>query len=358
MQAIEAMSKAITQSQKGLNTCLDVLPPAVERAADILIGVLRMGRKVLACGNGGSAGDAQHIASELVNRFETERPALAAISLVPDSSVVTAIANDYTYEIIFSRQVQALGREGDVLIAFSTSGNSKNVLRAVDAAHHRRMRVIAFTGRDGGKIAGMLNRFDVELRVPLAETARIQEIHLLLIHTLCKMLDSEFATPTLESPDKVQRDWRNLVRMARGLRPLVFTNGVFDLLHRGHVAYLQAARSRGSCLIVGVNSDHSVRRLGKGPERPIQTAEDRAHILASLSCIDFVTIFDEGTPAKLIAELLPDILVKGGDYTPSEIAGADTVLAAGGVVDTIPFEFVRSTTEIVRRVAVGTEIPS
>ena len=131
MKATDALLQAVLQSRHGMDRCLDILPPAIERAADVMIGALRSDHKVLTCGNGGSAGDAQHIASELVNRFETERTALAALSLVSDSSVVTAIANDYAYEMSFSRQVEALGRERDVLIAFSTSGNSKNVLNAV-----------------------------------------------------------------------------------------------------------------------------------------------------------------------------------------------------------------------------------
>lgn len=350
MKATDALLQAVLQSRHGMDRCLDILPPAIERAADVMIGALRSDHKVLTCGNGGSAGDAQHIASELVNRFETERTALAALSLVSDSSVVTAIANDYAYEMSFSRQVEALGRERDVLIAFSTSGNSKNVLNAVEAAHRRRMRVVAFTGRDGGKLSAMLDRFDVELRAPLDETSRIQEIHLLLIHALCKMIDAEFTAPTIEALDKVELDWIKLFNITRGLRPLVFTNGVFDLLHRGHVIYLQAARSKGACLVVGINSDDSARRLGKGPERPIQNAEDRAHILASLSCVDFVTTFNDDTPARLITDLQPDVLIKGGDYSLPQIVGAETVLARGGVVDTIAFEYERSTTRLIEKI--------
>ena len=349
MQSFDFLA-SIEQAQRSMAACSEALPKSLERAAKVLIGALQTGRKVLTCGNGGSAGDAQHIASELVNRFETERAALAAVSLVPDSSVVTAIANDYAYEFLFSRQVEALGREGDVLLAFSTSGNSRNVLRAVEVAHARKMRVIAMTGKDGGQLTKQLGPFDVEIRAPADTTARIQEVHLLAIHALCSALDGHFTLPTLIAPAKVQTDWRQLAELTCGTRPLVFTNGVFDILHRGHVSYLQGARAMGACLIVGVNTDASARRLRKGPERPIQNEDDRAHILAALACVDFVTLFDDDTPARLIEAVEPDVLVKGGDYARTEIVGADFVLARGGTVEAVPFEHERSTTAIVRKI--------
>ncbi len=342
--------KSIEQAQLSMAACTQNLPTDIERASNILISALLMGRKVLTCGNGGSAGDAQHFASELVNRFETERVALGAVSLVPDSSVVTAIANDYAYEVLFSRQIEALGRKGDVLIVFSTSGNSRNILCAIDAAHKRNMAVIAMTGKDGGQVAKMLGRFDVEVRAPAVTTARIQEIHLLAIHTICKVLDERFTGSTLTTPSNVIKDWRVLMELTRGIRPLVFTNGVFDILHRGHVNYLQKAREMGACLVVGVNSDASVRLLGKGSDRPIQGEDDRAHILASLACVDFVTIFDDETPEKLIEALGPDVLVKGGDYSPLNIAGANFVLSHGGQVECIAIEHERSTTRILRQI--------
>jgi phosphoheptose isomerase len=356
MSRANIFRQSIEQAQRSMASC-EPLVPALDRAADVLIGALQRGRKILTCGNGGSAGDAQHIASELVNRFETERAALAAVSLVPDSSVVTAIANDYAYDVLFSRQVEALGREGDVLMAFSTSGNSRNVVRAIEAAQARGMTVIAITGKGGGHVAQRLRRFDVEVRAPATDTARIQEVHLLAIHALCKALDAHFTQPRLVAPAKVQEDWSELVALTRGLRPLVFTNGVFDILHRGHVTYLQRARDLGACLVVGVNSDQSVRLLGKGPERPLQTAQDRAHVLAALGCVDFVTIFNEATPETLIRKLQPDVLIKGADYAVSDIAGADFVLAHGGRVERVTFEHDRSTTAIVRKIQQSQEEP-
>lgn len=145
--------------------------------------------KILSCGNGGSAGDAQHFSSELLNRFERERPGLPGLALTTDSSTLTSISNDYAYEEIFSKQVRALGRPGDVLLAISTSGNSENVCRAITAAHERSMPVLALTGRDGGRMATMLGADDVEIRVPAERTARIQEVHLVVIHCLCDLID-------------------------------------------------------------------------------------------------------------------------------------------------------------------------
>jgi len=146
--------------------------------------------KILSCGNGGSAGDAQHFSAELLNRFEMERPGLPAMALTTDSSTLTAIANDYSYEDIFAKQVRALGRQSDVLLAISTSGNSENVCRAIVAAHEREMKVVALTGRDGGRMADLLGENDVEIRVPATRTARIQEVHLVVIHCLCDLIDT------------------------------------------------------------------------------------------------------------------------------------------------------------------------
>lgn len=171
----------------------ETMPDRIARAAAMVARCLHDGGKVLACGNGGSAADSQHFASELVNRFEADRRALPAVALTTDSSNLTSIANDFAYERIFSRQVEALGNEGDVLLGISTSGNSANVNRAIEVAHERGMKIVAFSGRQGGKLAGLLRDGDVELRVPADSTARIQEVHLLLIHAICDLLDSEFA---------------------------------------------------------------------------------------------------------------------------------------------------------------------
>jgi len=168
----------------------DTLAPLIEQAARLMVHSLTQGGKILACGNGGSAADAQHFASEMVNRFEHERPGLAAIALTTDTSTLTSIANDYAYDQVFARQVKALGQPGDLLLAISTSGNSPSVLQAVEAAHARSMQVIALTGRNGGSLAEQMQDDDVFLCVPAESTARIQEVHLLIIHCLCDAVDS------------------------------------------------------------------------------------------------------------------------------------------------------------------------
>lgn len=149
------------------------------------------GGKVLACGNGGSAADSQHFAAEFVGRYERERPELAAIALTTDSSIITAIANDYDFDQIFSKQVRALGQSGDVLLAISTSGNSKSVLKAIEAAHEREMTIIALTGKGGGKIGTLLRDTDIHICVPHDRTSRIQEVHILALHCLCDGVDNQ-----------------------------------------------------------------------------------------------------------------------------------------------------------------------
>jgi D-sedoheptulose 7-phosphate isomerase len=165
------------------------LTQPIEAAGLTMSKVLSSGGKILSCGNGGSAGDSQHFSAELLNRFEMERPGLAAIALTTDTSTLTAIANDYEYEQIFSKQVQALGNDSDCLLAISTSGNSANVVQAIHAAHKKNMQVVAMTGCNGGDISQILTTNDIEIRVPSDRTARIQEVHLVIIHCLCDNID-------------------------------------------------------------------------------------------------------------------------------------------------------------------------
>ena len=168
-----------------------LLSKPIAEAVQALLACVTSGGKVLACGNGGSAADAQHFAAEFIGRFERERPELAAIALTTDSSILTAVANDYGFNAVFSRQVRGLGQSGDVLIAISTSGNSPNVLAAVEAAHERDMVVLGLTGRGGGKMASALRDTDVHICVPHERTARIQEVHLLTLHCLCDAVDAQ-----------------------------------------------------------------------------------------------------------------------------------------------------------------------
>jgi D-sedoheptulose 7-phosphate isomerase len=168
---------------------MDALAGPIAQAAERMVHCLKSDGKILACGNGGSAADSQHFAAEMLNRFEMERPGLAAMALTTDTSTLTSIANDYDYDQIFSKQVRALGHAGDLLLAISTSGNSRNVIAAMVAAHEAQMGVIALTGRNGGKMAEALRSTDVHICVPAQSTARIQEVHLLTLHCLCDAID-------------------------------------------------------------------------------------------------------------------------------------------------------------------------
>lgn len=170
---------------------LELLKGPLELAAKRLFDCIIQGNKILACGNGGSAGDAQHFSSEMLNRFEQERPGLPALALTTDSSTITSIGNDYSFNQVFSRQIAALGQPGDVLLAISTSGNSANILQAIQEAQQKDMGIIALTGKDGGELAQILAADDIELRVLSDSTARIQETHILLIHCLCALIDHQ-----------------------------------------------------------------------------------------------------------------------------------------------------------------------
>jgi D-sedoheptulose 7-phosphate isomerase len=190
MDSTERIRQHFEDSAQLKLAAVDALAPAVAGAAQILTASLLDDGKILACGNGGSAADAQHFAAEMVGRFERERPELPAIALSTDTSILTAIANDYSYEQVFAKQVRALGAKGDVLLAISTSGNSGNVIAAINAAREREMHVVALTGKGGGRIGQMLGAGDAHLCVPHDRTARIQEVHLLMIHCLCDAIDN------------------------------------------------------------------------------------------------------------------------------------------------------------------------
>jgi D-sedoheptulose 7-phosphate isomerase len=172
------------------HSAAEALAPQIARAAALMTDCLLADGKLLACGNGGSAADAQHFSAEMVGRFERERPELPAISLTTDTSLLTAVSNDYDFSHVFAKQVRALGRAGDVLLAISTSGNSGNVANAIAAAHEREMRIVALTGKGGGRIGELLAPADVHLCVPHSSTARIQEVHILAIHCLCDAIDA------------------------------------------------------------------------------------------------------------------------------------------------------------------------
>ena len=191
MNSIKIIEELFSASIKTKQDALGVIAGSVSDAALLMTTSLLAGKKILSCGNGGSAADAQHFSSEMVNRFERERQPLPAVALTTDSSAITSIANDYDYNLIFAKQIRALGQEDDILLAITTSGGSANIIEAIHAAHERGMKIIAMTGRDGGETGALMHSNDIEIRVPGDSTARIQEVHLLVLHCLCTLIDHQ-----------------------------------------------------------------------------------------------------------------------------------------------------------------------
>lgn len=189
MNLLARISRQFNDSAQTKLAAMETLSAPIAEAVEAMVASLLAGGKIMACGNGGSAADSQHFAAELLNRFEKERPPLAAVALTTDTSTLTSIANDYSYDQVFAKQVLALGQPSDVLLAISTSGNSPNVAEAVRAAHEREVRVVALTGKGGGAIGPLLNEKDVHICVPSDRTSRIQEVHLLTLHCLCDGID-------------------------------------------------------------------------------------------------------------------------------------------------------------------------
>lgn len=347
----------------------------IAHAAILMRDAVGAGKKVLLCGNGGSAADAQHIAAELVGRFVIERRPLPAIALTTDTSALTAIGNDYGYEHVFSRQVEALGNPGDVLIAITTSGTSKNVVAAVNSARALGMKVIGMTGAKG---AAFVASCDGGVAVPSLNTARIQECHIAIGHLLCEVLDEAYApvgagahasgeahgvhangiangaVASKHSQSLKERTLGELVEWREGLRirkkTVAWTNGVFDVLHIGHLESLRGARRHGDALIVGVNSDASVKR-NKGPERPIFPVAERLEMLAALEIVDALIVFDDPTPEAMLAAIKPDVHVKGADYAPGgkPIPERALVEGYGGKIAFVPLVPGRSSTDTLAR---------
>ena len=189
MDTVQRVKNNFLESIQIKTESLEKLAPRIADAAGVMASCLLDNHKIMACGNGGSAADAQHFSSEMLNRFEMERPGLPAIALTTDSSTLTSIANDYQYADIYSKQILALGQKQDILLAISTSGDSDNIIHAIDAAHDRNMIVIALTGKDGGQIRDLVSANDIEICVPAKSTARIQEVHIMIIHSLCDLID-------------------------------------------------------------------------------------------------------------------------------------------------------------------------
>jgi len=332
----------------------DEFADALANAVATVASCLAFGGKVLVCGNGGSAADAQHLAGELLGRFRRERRALPAIALTTDSSVLTALANDFGVGEIFARQVAALAVPGDVLIAISTSGRSENVLRAVETAAGLGVTTLALVGSGTSPLAASAEH---ALVVPASSTPRIQELQLVAEHVLCECIEEilDGDRSWLQPPPGARKllDWSNLLARRHAWRTegrvVVWTNGCFDLLHGGHLAGLRAARAFGDILVVGVNGDESVSRL-KGAGRPIVDAAQRLELVAGLDVVDAVVLFEEDTPVRSLGRLRPDIHCKGADWQEREIPERETVEAYGGRIAFTPLVEGLSTTDLARRI--------
>jgi len=306
-------------------------------AAQLIVMALTTGHKVLCFGNGGSASDAQHLSGELVGRFRRDRAALPAIALTTDGSALTAIANDSGFEHVFSRQLEAHAKPGDVAVAITTSGRSANVLAGIETARRMKLAVVLLTGPHGAILA---DRVSIAIVSPTDDTARIQECHGSVIHAICDAVEEAMARVDLpRTRGGVVTTLAELVELREHYRRcgcvVVWTNGVFDLLHVGHLSTLRAARDFGDALFVGVNDDATVRRL-KGPRRPLTPAQERAELVAALEPVDRVVIFSEDTPDECLRALRPDIHVKGDDYRPPDgkpMPEAATVAEYGGRIE-------------------------
>ena len=191
MDLLTRIKTHFSESIRTKSDAAETLPEIILAASQLLVECLLNNNKILVCGNGGSAADSQHFASEMINRFETERPSLPAIALTTDTSTITSIANDYSYNEVFAKQIRALGQAGDTLLLITTSGNSESIFRACEAEQSKDLKIIALTGKEGGSLAGLLNSTDIEIRVLGSSTARIQETHLLVIHCLCDLIDKQ-----------------------------------------------------------------------------------------------------------------------------------------------------------------------
>jgi rfaE bifunctional protein nucleotidyltransferase chain/domain len=298
-----------------------------------LASVFRSGGKVLVFGNGGSAACAQHFAAEFTGKLKMDRAPLPALALTVDGSALTAIANDYGYVNVFSRQVEALANKGDLVIGLTTSGSSANVAAALQTAKALGAVTVLLVGKETKIIA------DYVLRIPIHETARVQEAHDLLLHEIAQITERQLfdalgpdssADPfPFELSDSHLEDFGNWIRTTG--QTLATTNGVFDLLHIGHRDFLNRASNFGDRMVVLVNSDESVRTL-KGPDRPVRGQQDRVRDLEKLPSVSHVFVFDELDPRSPLELLRPDVHIKGADYSGKPLIEQKAVQKSGGIV--------------------------
>lgn len=323
----------------------------IAHAGRVLGHALRQGNKVLAAGNGGSAACAQHFAAEFTGKLSLDRPPLPAIALTVDTSAMTAIANDWSFDDVYARQVLAHGKAGDVFVGISTSGTSRNVQLAVKAAEELGLTTIVLTGPTNG-LGG-----DHVVTTSVRETARVQEVHDLVLHSLAQVAErvvfeslgddasaDRFPFELTGDDLAALRDW-----CAFSGQTLVTTNGAFDLLHEGHLSSLRQARRHGDQLVVLVNSDASVRRL-KGADRPIDAEDLRLRKLLRSGLVDHVVLMEQDSPVELLTILRPNVHCKGEEYANRPMPERSVVEAAGGRVELLRLERGLSTSNVVERI--------
>jgi D-sedoheptulose 7-phosphate isomerase len=285
----------------------------IDVLADVISAAFKAGRKIYAFGNGGSAAEAQHFTTELIGRFKENRISLPAISLCSDSSALTCIANDFGFDFVFSRQVEGLVEHGDVVVGFTTSGSSRNVLAGLESARKVGAKAVLITGERKIPEIGLDNMI---IQLGGFETAIIQESHLMLIHILSELIEikMELKKPLLsKSHPRVISDREFKHEMLPENGQIVWVNGCFDILHEGHLLLLDNARRAGGYLVVGINSDQSVRKL-KGETRPLIAEMNRARLIAGLFFVDLVIIFSGEDPLEILSAVRPSIVIKGEDY--------------------------------------------
>ena len=359
VQLDQSIVQSLVESAQLIEGSAKQLASPISKSCLLISRSLALGGKVIFMGNGGSAADAQHLSAELVGRFLKSRPGLPSISLTADTAVLTAIGNDFGYDSIFERQLKAVAKPGDTIVAMTSSGNSQNLLAPLDWARENQVSTIALTGKGGGKI---VEHAETVVNVPSDVTAQVQELQLAIGHAICRSIDEIFVgsehlilkdRPAIESK---LVGWGELLQQRAfwkkcGVK-VVWTNGCFDLIHVGHVQAIEQAKSFGDVLVVGLNTDESVSE-SKGATRPIIPCEQRARVLAAMQAVDFVLPFSESTPSAAIDRLRPDVHVKGQDYAPPNgkpMPEQALVESYGGRVQFYPLVQDVSTTLIQRRI--------
>ncbi|MBT0769461.1 SIS domain-containing protein [Kineosporia sp. J2-2] len=348
------IAESLRQSARVKTRAVDTAGPQVAEAARRLADCLGGDHRAFIIGNGGSAADAQHFAAEFTGKFQLPRQPLPVLALSTDTSALTCIGNDYGFEAIFSRQVEALARPGDVLIAISTSGNSENVVRAAEVAQENGVFVIGMTGERTGLLDA---HADLMIKAPSSSTARIQECQMTMLHIICDLTERillRAGSPAVTTSGllphellEMREEWRR-----QGLS-VVSTNGCFDVIHAGHLDSLSRAASFGDVLVVLINSDESVRRA-KGENRPINPQRARAGLLQALGPVDHVFVFEQDDPAEVLAELRPDVHCKGEEYASGRfpVPEKEVVERFGGRMEFLPRTIDVSTTAILDRLEV------